>query len=62
MLGLPKRELAIAAAADHSQICKFGDIEGDDYEPIQGNIVKMADGAMKLFNKRRSTRGGISSM
>lgn len=60
MLGIPNREVVIAAAADHLQICQFKDIEGDDYELIQGNILKMSDGAMKKFNRRRSR--GISSM
>lgn len=52
VLGLPaEREAALPVAADNSGICKFADANGEDYEPVEGNLLELAEGAVKKFKE-----------
>ncbi|MCJ1350988.1 MAG: hypothetical protein MMC33_000970 [Icmadophila ericetorum] len=53
-LGLPgMRETTIAMAADHTSICKFESDQGDDYELVVYNIVKLSEQAVKALAERK---------
>lgn len=40
------RETPIGLNADHSDICKFGAINEDNYEQVEGNIFELAKKAL----------------
>ena len=47
-LGLPgHRERQIALNADHTGVCKFESAEGDDYELVSFNLVRLVKSAVK---------------
>ena len=39
--------------ADHVNICKFDQIDGDDYEQVADNIVEFAECAVKSVAERQ---------
>lgn len=52
-LGLPgTRERQIGLEGNHSDICKFEDPKGDDWELVSGRIIKMAEDAIKSEQDR----------
>ncbi len=51
VLGLDdERELKFAMDADHSNICKFDDPQGEDYYPVWTNVLKMSKQAVEKSN------------
>jgi len=52
-LGLPGvRERQIPMEADHNGICKFASAEGDDYEQVSFNLVRLVNSAIKAAAER----------
>jgi hypothetical protein len=41
------RERQIPIEADHNGVCKFASVEGDDYEQVSFNLVRLANSAVK---------------
>jgi hypothetical protein len=56
------RERQIPLDADHNGVCKFASAEGDDYEQVSFNIVKLVKSAIKaVVERERIASLGIPS-
>ncbi|KAH6671182.1 hypothetical protein B0J14DRAFT_595495 [Halenospora varia] len=52
-LGLPgDREKQIPLEADHSGVCKFASADGDDYEYVSSNLVRLVESAVESAAER----------
>jgi len=51
------RETQIALDADHNTVCKFASPDGDDYEQVSGNVVFLAESAIKALTERQRLAG-----
>ncbi len=47
--------------ANHTNLCKFDDIEGADYEQVVENLVELVNSATKAFSERQRL-AGLSSL
>lgn len=45
------RERQIPMEADHNGICRFASAEGDDYEQVSFNLVKLVKAAIKAASE-----------
>jgi hypothetical protein len=50
------REKVIALEANHAGICKFNLPDGADYELVSGNIIQLAERAVKSAAERKGTQ------
>lgn len=50
---LGTRETTFAMAANHGSICKFESAQGDDYEQVVYNIVRLTEQAVKTLTDRQ---------
>jgi hypothetical protein len=71
VLGLPgEREIKYAMHADHSNICKFADEDGQDYRPVWQEVQALVeDAVLAVENAERlqslvppNTEGGVQSI
>lgn len=46
------RERQIPMEADHNGVCKFANAEGDDYEQVSFNLVRLVNAAVKAAVER----------
>jgi hypothetical protein len=46
------RERQIPMEADHNGVCKFASAEGDDYEQVSFNLVKLVKSAIESAAER----------
>ena len=52
-LGLPGlRERQIPMEADHAGVCKYTSADGDDYEQVSFNLVRLVKSAVKAVAER----------
>ena len=55
-LGLPGlRERQIPMDADHAGVCKYASVDGDDYEQVSFNLVRLVKSAVEAVAKRART-------
>jgi hypothetical protein len=55
------RERQIPMEADHNGVCKFASAEGDDYEQVSFNLVRLAKDAIKAAERERIASLGTPS-
>ena len=55
------RERQIPMEADHNGVCKFVSAEGDDYEQVSFNLVRLVKDAIKAAERERIASLGIPS-
>ena len=46
------RERQIPMEADHNGVCKFVSAEGDDYEQVSFNLIRLVKAAVKAAEER----------